>query len=103
MVGDSQNCFCINNDFPESDKVRNKLPNLDFAVVNWKSGLLNEMNILMPEFNHQRILVNFLMIAMPNGIQHRKRTTNDPLCLQKMNLFSSICVYPVHLRLKILN
>jgi len=98
MIGNARNGFRIDDHFPESDEVRNEFADLDFPMMNRKARLLEKVNFLMPELNHERVLIHLLMKPMPHRIQNGKCTADHPLCLQNMNLFSYICVHPVHLR-----
>ena len=67
--------------------------------MNRKARLLEKVNFLMSELNHERVLIHFLMKPMPHRIQNGKCTADHLFRLQNMNLFSYICVHPVHLRL----
>ena len=81
VVCNALNHLGVHDNFPECDKIRDKLGYLNASVEYWITGLLEKWNFPELKFHRQPILVWLFMIAVTDFIQHGKRRANDQVCL----------------------
>jgi hypothetical protein len=77
MVGNLVNAFGIHNDFSESDEIRDELADVFAFVKHLEVPLLVEVNAAPFEFHDQRILVQLLIQAVAQFVEHLECATDD--------------------------